>query len=69
MALSALHPYAQKELSHIFQLLFRVFDSFVPGDRRIGDHGPGSSQKFADHFVVRFIREQAVADPRVERKV
>ena len=52
MTLRTLHAHTEEQLSHIFQLLFRLLHTFVPRYRRIGDHRAGRRQEFADQLII-----------------
>ena len=69
MALGALHPHPEKQLSHIFDLLLGILDSFVPGDGGIADDGPRRCQQFPHKLIVGFVCEQAVTDPGVKCEI
>ena len=69
MTLGALHPNAEKKLGNILELFLGIFDTLVPGDRRIPNNGPGGRQQLSYDLVIRHVRQQAVPHPSMKSKV
>ena len=60
---------AQKELGDILDLLLRLLNPLIPGDRRITDDRSGGGEQLANKLIVGLVCQQAVAHPGVKREV
>ncbi len=69
VTLCTLHPYPQEQLGDIFNLVFRFFDAFVPGNGRVIDHGSRCREQFPHKLIVGLVRQQAVTNPGMEGEV